>query len=200
MQARLCLTSAHERCERYLAHLARTGGRAVVVEGLTSTRLVMAPDPAWRGIAGRARRAPRGPLVAIGVAGAALTIGGVAVASGMVGPLGGPGASPSSRPVESAAETPMPSREPSPSPSPSPTATDVPTPSPSPSAPPTPTVAPTPVPTVAPTAAARQYVVQQGDTLAAIADRFGTTVSVLQDLNGIEDPNEIVIGQVLRLP
>ena len=61
-------------------------------------------------------------------------------------------------------------------------------------------MAPTPVPTVAPTAAARQYVVQQGDTLAAIADRFGTTVSVLQDLNGIEDPNEIVIGQVLRLP
>ncbi|MEO6577965.1 MAG: LysM domain-containing protein [Candidatus Limnocylindria bacterium] len=44
------------------------------------------------------------------------------------------------------------------------------------------------------------YVVQQGDALAAIAQRFGTTVAAIQGLNGIEDPNEIVIGQVLRIP
>nr|MBA2633373.1 LysM peptidoglycan-binding domain-containing protein [Chloroflexota bacterium] len=39
--------------------------------------------------------------------------------------------------------------------------------------------------------------VQAGDTLAAIAQRFGTTVEALQAANGIEDPDEIVIGQVL---
>ena len=44
------------------------------------------------------------------------------------------------------------------------------------------------------------YVVQQGDTLAAIAQQFGTTVEALQAANGIEDPNEIIIGQVLVIP
>jgi LysM repeat protein len=42
--------------------------------------------------------------------------------------------------------------------------------------------------------------VQQGDTLAAIAQRFGTTTQALQQANGIEDPNQIVIGQVLVIP
>jgi LysM repeat protein len=44
------------------------------------------------------------------------------------------------------------------------------------------------------------YTVAQGDTLAAIADRFGTSVGVLQAANGIEDPDEIFIGQVLVIP
>jgi LysM repeat protein len=43
-------------------------------------------------------------------------------------------------------------------------------------------------------------VVQEGDTLAAIAQRFGTTVEAMQAANGIEDPNEIIIGQVLVIP
>jgi stage VI sporulation protein D len=64
-----------------------------------------------------------------------------------------------------------------------------------------PTVVPTAVPTPAPTAVPQQtYVVQQGDTLAAIAQRFGVTVSALQATNGIEDPDEIIIGQVLVIP
>jgi spore germination protein len=42
--------------------------------------------------------------------------------------------------------------------------------------------------------------VQEGDTLAAIAQRFGTSVSGLQTANGIEDPDEIIIGQVLVIP
>ena len=42
--------------------------------------------------------------------------------------------------------------------------------------------------------------VAQGDTLAAIAQRFGTTVPALQAANGIDDPDEIVIGQVLVIP
>ena len=90
-QARICLTGAYDRCERYLARATRNGGlapaRSGIVEGLVSTRMILAPDPAWRGIAGRARGAPGGSLLAIGAAGLALGIGGVAVAS--VDGLGG---------------------------------------------------------------------------------------------------------------
>ena len=206
-QARVCLTDAHERCDRYLAHATRNGGlppaRSAMVDGLVSTRLILAPDPAWRGIAGRARRAPAGPLLAIGAAGLALGIGGVAVASGIVGDgLGGVGGSPVTS-VE-----PSPTASPTARPTASPTATPSAAPSPTPAATPSPTSAPTPEPTAAPTAAPtppppppqQTYVVQEGDSLAAIAQLFGTTVSALQAANGIEDPDEIIIGQVLVIP
>jgi LysM repeat protein len=99
----------------------------------------------------------------------------------------------------------------SPSPSPTPTvvpsatarATASPSASPTPSAEPsgTPTASATPVPaTPAPPPAQQTYVVQEGDTLALIAQQFGTTVEALQAANGIEDPNEIVIGDVLVIP
>jgi LysM repeat protein len=42
--------------------------------------------------------------------------------------------------------------------------------------------------------------VQEGDTLAEIAADFGTSVAALQAANGIEDPNEILIGEVLVIP
>jgi len=45
-----------------------------------------------------------------------------------------------------------------------------------------------------------QYVVQAGDTLAAIAQRFGTTVQALVRANNISDPNLIFVGQVLTIP
>lgn len=43
------------------------------------------------------------------------------------------------------------------------------------------------------------YIVARGDTLGAIAQRFGTTVSKLAQINAIADPNRIEVGQVLRL-
>ena len=43
------------------------------------------------------------------------------------------------------------------------------------------------------------YTVVSGDTLSGIAARFGTTVSALQSLNGISNPNQIYVGQVLRI-
>ena len=202
-QARVCLTVDHERCDRYLAHVTRNGGlrpaRSGLVDGLVSTRMILAPDPAWRGIAGRARRAPTGPLLAIGAAGVALGIGGVAVASGFVDEIAGP------PPASSSSLTPAPTASQAPSPTPTatplPTPTSTPTPSPSPT--PTPTSAPTTAPTAAPPSpppAQQTYVVQQGDTLAAIAQQFGTTVAALQSANGIDDADEIIIGQVLVIP
>lgn len=44
------------------------------------------------------------------------------------------------------------------------------------------------------------YRVRSGDTLIAIAARFGTTTKVLVALNGISDPSRLKVGQILRLP
>lgn len=51
---------------------------------------------------------------------------------------------------------------------------------------------PTPTPSL--------YVVQTGDTLLAIATRFGTTVSEIVALNELTDPNQIRQGQQLLIP
>lgn len=67
---------------------------------------------------------------------------------------------------------------PPPPPSPTPTATTTPTPSPNP----------------------QTYVVQPGDILLAIAERFNITVDDLVAKNDIKDPNDIRAGQKLVLP
>ena len=44
------------------------------------------------------------------------------------------------------------------------------------------------------------YKVQTGDTLSGIAAKHGTTWQVLAELNKIDDPRRIRVGQVLDLP
>lgn len=51
-----------------------------------------------------------------------------------------------------------------------------------------------------PTAMPGTYVVQPGDTLAAIANKFGVPVEYLTSVNNIHDPNFIRVGQVLTIP
>lgn len=46
---------------------------------------------------------------------------------------------------------------------------------------------------------ASTYTVKAGDTLSEIAVKYGTTVSALQKLNNIENPNLIKVGQKLKL-
>ncbi len=46
----------------------------------------------------------------------------------------------------------------------------------------------------------REYTVQPGDTLYSLARRFGTTVDELARHNGLADPNQLQVGQRLRLP
>lgn len=41
------------------------------------------------------------------------------------------------------------------------------------------------------------YIIEKGDTLSKIADKFGCTVEELQKWNNIENPNLIDIGQKL---
>jgi LysM repeat protein len=44
------------------------------------------------------------------------------------------------------------------------------------------------------------YIMQPGDTLEAVARRYGISVQELARLNGIVNPNRLVIGQVLAVP
>lgn len=197
MQVTLCLTASHVRCERFLQHEARTGGPrprlAPLADGLASTRMVLTPEPAWRGIAGRARKAHPARLLVAGAGVAILGAGGVALASAALRGEGSALAEPTETPSPSPTLEPTPTATASPSPSPSPSPTPAPTSTPT----PVPTVPPTPVPTPTPV---QTYVVQEGDTLAALAQQFGTTAAALQAANGIEDPDNIVIGQVLIIP
>lgn len=58
----------------------------------------------------------------------------------------------------------------------------------------------TPPPTPPPVAPGR-YVVQRGDTLSAIARRFGVTLAALIAANPqIRDPNLIFPGQIINIP
>jgi LysM repeat protein len=210
MQAQLCLTPAHERCERFLQFVARSGvprpGRAEVADGFVSTRMLLTPEPTWRGIAGRARRARSGALLGVGAG--ALVLGAAGLAAANAAASGGLdlgrlfGAAPTTTPTVTPALSPDPTPTVRPTPSPAPTSSATPESTPQPT--PVPTLVPTPVPTVAPTPplppAQTTYVVQQGDTLAAIAQRFGTSVAAIQAANGIADPNQIVVGQVLVIP
>ena len=62
------------------------------------------------------------------------------------------------------------------------------------------TAAPTMTPSATSTPGVAEYTVVDGDTLGAIAARFGITVAELVALNGLADPDQIAVGAVLRLP
>jgi LysM repeat protein len=42
--------------------------------------------------------------------------------------------------------------------------------------------------------------VRAGETLAAIARRYGTTATAIARLNGLSNPNRIYVGQRLLIP
>ncbi len=48
--------------------------------------------------------------------------------------------------------------------------------------------------------AANVHVVEEGETLSTIAERYGTTVDELLRLNDVPDPNNVPVGQSLILP
>jgi len=47
---------------------------------------------------------------------------------------------------------------------------------------------------------ATRYVVKPGDTLGALAHRFGVSVKALARENGVRDPNRLRVGQTIRIP
>jgi len=56
------------------------------------------------------------------------------------------------------------------------------------------------IPGTAPAGGKISYTVQAGDTLFAIALRYGTTVDAIVQLNGLTNPDVLKIGQVLQIP
>jgi LysM repeat protein len=68
------------------------------------------------------------------------------------------------------------------------------------SLPPSASLVPTFAPTPTPRPPTRSYTVRAGDTLYALAIRFGTTVQILRQLNEMGNSSALQIGQVLRIP
>jgi LysM repeat protein len=194
MQAQVCLTERHRTCERFLSGLRAS---EPISSDFVRTRHVVEPTAGWRAAARRGRTGTRraaAPLALVAIlalsVGTAAAIGGVRALNGSAdGPS--PSASPSLPVVVPSGSIPA---------TPSPTVPA--TPSPTPTTAPTPTVAPTsPPPTPTPTPVVRQtYVVQAGDTLSLIANRFGTTVAALQRANNLASADVITVGQVLVIP
>ena len=60
-------------------------------------------------------------------------------------------------------------------------------------------VEPAPMPQPIPESDYDTYTVMAGDTLSGIAAKFGTTYQELAAINGIEDPNVIHVGQIIKL-
>ena len=82
---------------------------------------------------------------------------------------------------------------PQPAPAPAPAPTSSPAPSPAPTS--------SPAPSPAPEASqVQEYRVQSGDSLNAIAARFGVLLAALQEFNNISNPNLIRVGQLIRIP
>jgi LysM repeat protein len=71
---------------------------------------------------------------------------------------------------------------------------------PSPTATAQPTSAPEPAPTSTPTPTTSTHTVQRGETLSAIARRYGVSVQALVWTNNIANPSLILPGQVLVIP
>jgi LysM repeat protein len=46
----------------------------------------------------------------------------------------------------------------------------------------------------------RYYVIQRGETLSIIAERFGVTVAAIVDLNEITNPDRIEAGVTIEIP
>lgn len=197
-QSRLCLTGAHVNCATYLASLSARGSRlgSPVADratrwGLARTTTVIEDAGGWRsralGLLLDRRRWPAVPAVIL------VTTLVVLAFSGLRGGGATPVATASpTQPAVSAAPIGDPIRTPA--------VSDAPTIAPSevPSA--APTSRPTATPATAPTATFRTYRVASGDTLSAIASKFGTTSRAIANLNGISVNATLHIGQVLKIP
>ena len=178
-QRRYCVGSGGPGCPHYVT--ARAPGRLVSMLPVVVDR---GPLGATLGQEGLRRLAAPASVIIVGVAVGAFLL---ARGPGASGPVSGNGAAGvSAGPSTSPAATP-----PSPPVTAAPSQASGPTPPPAPS--PQASASPAPV-------TGRTYTVRSGDTLSAIAARFGTTTRALVQLNGITNAHLIRPGQVLKLP
>jgi LysM repeat protein len=170
-QETYCLGANHVNCRFYLAHQSREQATQKAEESLSR---VSAPKPPYR---------PGLFTVVLAAAGALVLCALVAFLLGLPQAIAF-----SIIPTE----TPTPTRVPTRTPTPTLTATATATTPPTPTATRTPTIPPTPTPVF--------YVVQPGDTLVAIAAKYGVTVQAIMDANGITDPKIVRVGARLIIP
>jgi LysM repeat protein len=101
------------------------------------------------------------------------------------------------------AATPSASRSATPSASRAPSASASTSSAPASSAPPAPPASSAPPATAAPSspaASGQKYVVEPGDTLSAIAEKFGVTMQQIIDANRLQNPDVLLVGQELIIP
>jgi LysM repeat protein len=170
-QQALCLTANHTNCRFYLAHQSRRNATRAASESLER---VSTPRPPWRPSPYLA--ATLGLLFVV-LCGSLLILSGLPQAAALA-----------LIPTTTPTVTRTPTRTSTPTPVP-PTATPAP-----------PTSTPTATPTIPPTATPIIYVVQTGDTLGAIAAKYGVTTQAIMDANGITDPRLIRAGSRLVIP
>ena len=198
-QRRLCLVAGHEGCATYQAALAARPPYALAA--LSRGRVIARTTPV---VLDQTRFDLRIPaLRSDRVSGQALLVGLLALAFVAIlisRPSGNGGAA-----IADGSEVPSASTAtlatPTPRSTPRPSAVPVVTARPVTSGQPVPTTSPSSsTPSAQPTLSGATYTIKRGDTLSAIAARFGTTVKVLVTLNHISDPSRIHAGQVLTLP
>jgi LysM repeat protein len=208
-QRRLCLVEAHLGCATYGAAIAAQGPSRERPPGHLRPVARMTPVILDQGrVALRIPdlRADRlsGQAVLVGVLGLALVAILLARPSGDPGTAGPVGANAAPSPLATpGAPTDAAAGVPTATITAEPTATDPAPASAEPSAAPSaPAASPSPTAdqSAEPVTSGATYRVKSGDTLSAIAGRFGTTTRVLMQLNGIVDPGKLRIGQVIKLP
>ncbi|HJP88718.1 MAG TPA: LysM peptidoglycan-binding domain-containing protein [Candidatus Limnocylindrales bacterium] len=204
-QSRLCLTAAYSSCATFLASMGARGTRlgAAAPEhatrwGLTRTTAVIEDAGGMRSrVTSAITDRGRWPAVP-----AVLLLTGLIVL-GLSGLRGTPASSiatpPATAPSVIATATTNPTSPATTRPTEAPPTSG---PSSLPSVPPTsaPTARPTIVPPPTPGPSFRTYTVRDGDTLSAIASKFGTTSKAIADLNGIKVSTTLHAGDILKIP
>ena len=196
-QRRLCLTAAHPTCATYLAAgdlRDRAAGHGWGPTATSARRPIPVTTPVLidRGHGSFPLNVPF--LDSSRLGGQALLVGLLVVAFIAIALArleSGPGATPGASFAAGAGSPTAASVASPPGPSASPTASSGPSASASPGR------TPRPSPTAK---AAKTYKVKSGDTLSAIAARFGVTVAALKKANGITGSSVINPGQVLKIP
>jgi LysM repeat protein len=220
-QTRDCLTAAHVTCPRYrpvtgrdhpgvlreaVAANAATAADAANAAVLTLERAdpsatAFAAAPAAVGGAQRRRNSRRrrlAKILVVAVLAVVAGFGGFQIGSWVAAQTGGAKAQPSPSGLSQSSIAVAPASSAAATTPTSPSA--APTPSVSASASPAASGAVEGVTQPAPTPRSRIYVVKRGDSLIAIAGRFGLPVAALRKLNNIKDPNLIFVGQRIAIP
>ncbi len=198
-QRRLCLVADHRTCSTYEAAIAARPTFAL--DATPRGRMIARTTPV---VLDQTRFELRLPaLRSDRVSGQGVLVGLLALAfvAILVARPGGDGGSASGIDRGTPAPTTAAAASATLRPSPAPSGAPVVTARPAGSAVPATTAQPSsPLASSNPATSGATYKIKSGDTLSAIAARFGTTVKVLVNLNHIADPSKIHVGQVLKLP